>query len=76
MSIYCSCMAMRREYKIEHGGPSGGNGGSGGDVYLVCDESINTLALMRRKVHHRAKDGTNGRGGWSKYSVLLLLQIN
>lgn len=55
-------MAMRREYCIEYGGPSGGNGGSGGSVYLECDPSLNTLSMLRRKVHHRGGDGTNGRG--------------
>jgi GTP-binding protein len=56
------CMAMRREYCIEFGGPSGGNGGDGGSVFLECDKSINTLSMLRRKVHHKGKDGTNGRG--------------
>ena len=42
------CMAMRREYCIEHGGPSGGNGGNGGNVYLQCDKNLNTLAMLRR----------------------------
>ena len=56
------CMAMRREFRIEFGGPSGGNGGHGGSVWLVCDSSINTLSMLRRRVHHRGKDGTNGKG--------------
>ena len=56
------CMAMRREFRIEFGGPSGGNGGAGGSVYIECDESLNTLSMLRRRVHHRGKDGTNGRG--------------
>lgn len=56
------CMAMRREYLIEFGGPSGGNGGHGGSVFLECDPSLNTLAMLRRRVHHRGKDGTNGKG--------------
>lgn len=56
------CMAMRREFRIEFGGPSGGNGGHGGSVHLECDENLNTLSMLRRKVHHRAKDGTNGKG--------------
>ena len=47
------CMAMRREFRIEFGGPSGGNGGHGGSVYLECDSSLNTLSLLRRRVHHR-----------------------
>jgi Obg family GTPase CgtA len=56
------CMAMRREFRIEFGGPCGGNGGHGGSIYLECDESLNTLAMLRQKVHHRANDGTNGKG--------------
>ena len=56
------CMAMRREFRIEFGGPSGGNGGHGGSVFLECDESLNTLSLLRRRVHHKGKDGTNGLG--------------
>ena len=53
---------LRREYCIEHGGPSGGNGGNGGSVYFECDKTMNTLSQLRRKVHHKAGDGTNGRG--------------
>ena len=45
-------MAMRREFRIEFGGPSGGNGGDGGSVFLECDSSLNTLSLLRQKVHH------------------------
>lgn len=56
------CMAMRREFRLEFGGPCGGNGGHGGNVYIECDETLNTLALLRRKVHHKGKDGTNGLG--------------
>ena len=56
------CMAMRREYCIEFGGPSGGNGGHGGSVWLECDDSLNTLAMLRRRVHHRGRDGRNGLG--------------
>ena len=47
------CMAMQREFKMEYGGPCGGNGGDGGSVYLECDKSLNTLGMLRRKVHHR-----------------------
>jgi len=56
------CMAMRREFKVDLGGPCGGNGGHGGNVFLECDENLNTLSLLRRKVHHRGGDGTGGRG--------------
>ena len=40
----------------------GGNGGNGGSVYLECDPNLNTLALLRRCVHHRGRDGKNGQG--------------
>ena len=56
------CMAMRREAHVPLGGPCGGNGGDGGSVYLQCDESLNTLSMLRRKVHHRGLSGTNGLG--------------
>lgn len=39
------CMAMRREYCVEFGGPSGGNGGNGGSVYL--GKSCSTLIFTR-----------------------------
>lgn len=39
-----------------------GNGGHGGSIYLECDDTLNTLSLLRRHVHHKAEDGTNGRG--------------
>ena len=56
------CMAMQRECRIAFGGPSGGTGGDGGSVYLQCDKRRNTLGLLRRRVHHRARCGTNGTG--------------
>ncbi|NTV04630.1 GTPase ObgE, partial [bacterium] len=42
------------------GGPSGGNGGPGGSVYLVVDRNQNTLVYFRRKIHFKAERG--GRG--------------
>jgi GTP-binding protein len=56
------CAAMRREYKMDKGGPSGGNGGKGGDVYVQCDTGLSTLSSLQGNVHHRGKDGSNGRG--------------
>ena len=56
------CMAMRREFRVEFGGPCGGNGGNGGSVWLECDETLNTLALLRRRVHHKGQSGKNGLG--------------
>jgi GTP-binding protein len=56
------CMAMQREFRVAFGGPCGGNGGNGGSIYLQCDKRLNTLGLLRRKVHHRARYGTIGKG--------------
>jgi GTP-binding protein len=56
------CVAFRREKGEAMGGPSGGRGGNGGSVYLVCDDSINTLAPLRNRVHVRAIKGRNGLG--------------
>jgi len=56
------CVAFRREKGEPLGGPSGGSGGRGGSVYLICDEGLNTLAPIRNKVHVRADKGKNGLG--------------
>lgn len=44
------------------GGPDGGDGGDGGSVYLIADESINTLIDYRYVHHYRAQDGEKGSG--------------
>ncbi|KAL7545943.1 hypothetical protein ACHAWF_009293 [Thalassiosira exigua] len=44
------------------GGPNGGRGGGGGDVCLVADEGLNTLAGLRSRIHVRARHGRNGTG--------------
>jgi GTP-binding protein len=54
--------SFRREKYIAKGGPDGGDGGKGGDVYLVADESINTLADFRVARRFRAEHGDIGRG--------------
>ena len=56
------CVAFRREKGEARGGPNGGRGGSGGSVYLVCDDGLNTLAPLRNRVHVRAHKGRNGLG--------------
>lgn len=57
------CMSFRREKYIPKGGPDGGDGGHGGTVYLVGDDSLNTLIDFRFQKHYRAQSGESGRGG-------------
>jgi GTP-binding protein len=54
--------AFRREKFVPRGGPSGGNGGRGGDVWLVADESLNTLLHLRYNPEHLAERGRHGEG--------------
>jgi len=56
------CVAFRREKFIEFGGPYGGNGGKGGDVWIEAVENLNTLIDYRFQQHHYAKNGQNGMG--------------
>ncbi len=56
-------MTFRREKFVPRGGPSGGDGGKGGDVVLEVDPHLNTLALFKRQAHFQAEPG--GRGGSS-----------
>ena len=56
------CLSFRREKYIPFGGPSGGNGGRGGSVILVCDGGLNTLGVARRHSLRRAKSGAKGQG--------------
>jgi GTP-binding protein len=54
--------AFRREKFVPRGGPSGGDGGRGGDVWLVADESLNTLLHLRYNPLHVAGRGLHGEG--------------
>ena len=56
------CVAFRREKFIEFGGPSGGNGGKGGDVVVEAVNGLNTLIDYRYQQHFKAKSGGNGMG--------------
>ncbi|MBC8263477.1 MAG: GTPase ObgE [Anaerolineales bacterium] len=58
------CVSFRREKYVPLGGPSGGDGGKGGDVYLVANPHLNTLIGFKRRVHFKAKRG--GAHGRSK----------
>jgi len=54
--------AFRREKFIPRGGPSGGDGGKGGDVWLESDDSLNTLLHLRYNPEHNAERGRHGEG--------------
>ena len=56
------CIAFRREKFVAKGGPSGGNGGHGGNVYLVSSTQENTLLKFRYNRHFRADRGRHGEG--------------
>ncbi len=54
--------AFRREKFVPRGGPSGGDGGRGGDVWVVADSSLNTLLHLRYNPEHIAGRGMHGEG--------------
>ncbi len=56
------CLAFRREKFVPRGGPSGGDGGRGGDVVLVSSDHYNTLLHLRFNPEHTAERGRHGEG--------------
>ena len=56
------CVAFRREKFIEFGGPSGGDGGRGGDIAFTAVRNLNTLIDFRYQQHFKAPRGENGKG--------------
>ena len=55
-------LSFRREKFIEFGGPDGGNGGRGGDVWVECVDGLNTLIDYRYQQHFKAGNGQQGMG--------------
>ncbi|HTA14197.1 MAG TPA: GTPase ObgE [Solirubrobacteraceae bacterium] len=53
---------FRREAHVPRGGPDGGDGGRGGEVLLVCDDSLRDLQSFKRSAHYRAGRGGHGEG--------------
>ncbi|MEM7721389.1 MAG: GTPase ObgE [Pseudomonadota bacterium] len=56
------CVSFRREKYIEYGGPDGGDGGRGGDVWAEAVDGLNTLIDFRYQQHFFAKNGVPGMG--------------
>jgi GTPase len=56
------CQSFRREAHVPRGGPDGGDGGRGGDVVLLCDDSLRDLQSFKRKPHYKARRGGHGQG--------------
>jgi GTP-binding protein len=56
------CLAFRREKYVPRGGPSGGDGGRGGDVILTASQHHNTLLHLRFNPEHKAERGRHGEG--------------
>jgi GTP-binding protein len=73
------CMAFRREKFVPRGGPSGGDGGRGGDVVMVSSQSHNTLIHFRYNPEHKAQRGEHGMGsncsGQDGHSIALQVPV-
>jgi GTP-binding protein len=73
------CMAFRREKFVPRGGPSGGDGGRGGDVLMVSSQRHNTLIHFRYNPEHKGQRGEHGMGsncsGLDGNSVILQVPV-
>jgi GTP-binding protein len=73
------CMAFRREKFVPRGGPSGGDGGRGGDVVMVSSQRHNTLIHFRYNPEHKGQRGEHGMGsncsGLDGNSVVLQVPV-
>src|SRR3954449_7921352 len=55
-------VSFRREAHVPKGGPDGGDGGKGGDLWLYADREVASLLAFRDRPHRRAESGTHGSG--------------
>jgi GTP-binding protein len=69
VTIYChagdggsGCLSFRREARVPRGGPDGGDGGKGGDVVVLADENVSSLANIVGQKHWRGGRGEHGQG--------------
>jgi GTP-binding protein len=56
------CLSFRREKYVPRGGPDGGDGGDGGSIYVVADDTLNTLVDYRFQPRYQAQSGASGQG--------------
>ena len=56
------CVSFRREKFVVQGGPDGGDGGKGGDVYFEVDNNTDTLSWYKGRKHLKAENGKPGMG--------------
>jgi len=56
------CVSFRREGPVAFGGPNGGDGGKGGDVWLIASRNVASLLAFRDHPHRKAADGSHGSG--------------
>jgi GTP-binding protein len=56
------CVSFRREGPVVMGGPNGGDGGKGGDVWLVANRNVASLVAFKDHPHRRASNGVHGKG--------------
>jgi GTPase len=70
-------IAFRREAKTPKGGPSGGDGGNGGDIVLLANPGLHTLLDFKYQRHHKAPRGENGRNKdqYGKAGEHLILEV-
>ncbi|MEI8239037.1 MAG: GTPase ObgE, partial [Actinomycetota bacterium] len=56
------CVSFRREGPVAFGGPNGGDGGKGGDIWLIADRNVASLLAFKDHPHRRADNGVHGQG--------------